>query len=120
MQEIVGSLFYYAWAVGNKLLIALSAIAARQAKATVATEQVVDLLLNYVATYSNDGIVYLASDMILHAHADTGFLNKPTLAAEQVLTSTFRKTIHFLDSAVPSYLLPKSSSSSWLWPPNQS
>jgi hypothetical protein len=76
VQEIMGSLLYYARAVNNKLLIALSAIAARQAKATVATEQVVDLLLNYFATYPNDSIVYQASDMILCAHADESFLNK--------------------------------------------
>ncbi len=35
-----------------------------------------NLLLNYVATYPNDGIVYQASDMILCAHEDAGFLNK--------------------------------------------
>ncbi len=57
-QEIVGLLLNYARAVDNKLLVALSTIDARQAKATVATEQVVDLLLNHVATYPNDGIVY--------------------------------------------------------------
>jgi hypothetical protein len=62
--------------VDNKLLVALSAIAARQAKATIATEQAVDLLLDYVATYPNDSIVYWASGMILCAHADAGFLNK--------------------------------------------
>jgi hypothetical protein len=45
MQEIMGSLLYYTRAVDNKLLVALSAIAARQAQATVATEQAVDLLL---------------------------------------------------------------------------
>jgi hypothetical protein len=76
VQEIVVSLLYYAWAVNNKLLVVLSVIAARQAKATVATEQAVNLLLNYVAHYPNDGIVYCASDMILCAHADAGFLNK--------------------------------------------
>jgi len=76
IQEIVGSLLYYARVVDNKLLVALSAIAARQAKATVATEQAVGLLLDYVATSPNDGIVYRASDMILCAHADAGFLNK--------------------------------------------
>jgi hypothetical protein len=58
VQEIVGSLLYYARAVDNKLLFALSTISARQAKATVATEQAVDILLDYVATYLNDGIVY--------------------------------------------------------------
>jgi hypothetical protein len=50
VQEIVGSLLYYARAVDNKLLNALSAIAARQSCATVATEQAVHLLLDYVAT----------------------------------------------------------------------
>ncbi len=76
VQKIVGSLLYYAKVVNNKLLVALSAIAASQSKATVATEQAVDLLLNYVATYPTDGIVYQASDMILCAHADAGFLNE--------------------------------------------
>jgi hypothetical protein len=104
VQEIVGSLLYYAQAVNTKLLVALSAIAARQANATVATEQAVILLLDYVATYPNDGIVYCASDMLLCAHADAGFLNKPTLTAERVLTSIFQKTTHFHNSMVPSYL----------------
>ncbi len=72
----MGSLLYYAQAVNNKLFVALSAIAACQAKATVATEQAVNLLLKYVATYPNDSIVYRSSNMILFAHADAGFLNK--------------------------------------------
>jgi hypothetical protein len=75
-SKIVGSLLYYTRAVDNKLLIALSAIAARQAKATIPTEQTVDLLLNYIATYPNDGIAYQASNMILCAHVDAGILNK--------------------------------------------
>jgi len=76
IQEIVGSLLYYARAVDNKLLVALSAIAARQSYATVATEQAVHLLLNYVATYPAADIVYRSSDMILCTHADAGFLNE--------------------------------------------
>jgi hypothetical protein len=75
IQEIIGSLLYYACAVDNKLLVALSAIAAKQSKATVATEQAVHLLLDYVATYPNDGIIYRASNMILCAHVNAGFLN---------------------------------------------
>jgi hypothetical protein len=74
--KIVGSLLYYAHAVDNKLLVAFSAITARQAKANVATEQAVHLLLDYVATYPNDGIVYHASNMILCAHSDAGFPNE--------------------------------------------
>jgi hypothetical protein len=57
-------------------LVALSAIAARQSCATVATEKAVHLLLDYVATYPSDGIIYRSSDMILCAHADAGFLNE--------------------------------------------
>ncbi len=48
IQEIIGSLLYYAHAVDNKLLVALSAIAAKQSKATVTTEHAVHLLLDYV------------------------------------------------------------------------
>jgi hypothetical protein len=48
----------------------------RQATATLATEQAVHLLLDYVATYPNNGIVYRASDMILCAHSDAEFLNE--------------------------------------------
>jgi hypothetical protein len=57
-QEIVGSLLYYAQVVDNKLLVALSAIRAYQAHAIIATEQAVILLLDCVATYPSDGIVY--------------------------------------------------------------
>ena len=42
----------------------------------MATEQAVHLLLDYVATYPADGIVYRSSNMILCAHADAGFLNE--------------------------------------------
>ncbi len=76
VQEIVGLLLYYAQAVDNKLLVALSTIDARQSYATVATEQAVHLLLNHVATYPLDGIIYQSSDMILCTHANAGFLNK--------------------------------------------
>jgi hypothetical protein len=57
-------------------LVALSAIAAQQSCATVATEQAVHLLLDYVATYPSDGIIYRASDMVLCAHSNARFLNK--------------------------------------------
>ena len=79
VQEIVGSLLYYACAVDNKLLVAISAISLRQAQATVTMEQAVNYLLDYVATYPNGGIVYWASNMILCAHADAGYLNESRL-----------------------------------------
>jgi hypothetical protein len=79
IQEIVRLLLYYAGAVDNKLLVALSAIAAQQSCATIATKQAVHLLLDYIDTYSSNGIIYQASDMVLCAHVDAGFLNKTNL-----------------------------------------
>jgi len=78
VQKIIGSLLYYARAVDNKLLVVLNAnaIAARQSNATIRTEQLVHTLQDYVATYPNDGIVYRASDMVLCAHADAGYLKE--------------------------------------------
>jgi hypothetical protein len=76
IQKIIGSLLYYAQAVDYKLLAVLNAISAQQAKTTVHTKQLVETLLNYVATYPNNGIVYKARDIVLCAHADAGYLNK--------------------------------------------
>ena len=97
VQKIIGLLLYYARAVDNKLLIVLNAIAACQSKATIRTEQLVHTLLDYVARYPNDGIVYRASDMVLCAHADASYLNKKSCSRAGA-TSTFWKMIQFLAS----------------------
>ena len=76
VQGIVGALLYYARAVDNKMLVGLSAIGARQASATVNTMEAVNQMLDYAATYPSDGITYRASDMILAAHSDAGYLNE--------------------------------------------
>jgi hypothetical protein len=77
VQGIVGALLYYAQAVSNKLLVALSKIGSQQAAATVNTNAAVNWLLDFVATYPNDGITYRASDMILAGHSDAAYLNVP-------------------------------------------
>ena len=74
-QEIIGGILYYARAVNNKLLVALSEIGSQQEDTTKRTNDAITKLLNYVATYPNEGIVYWASDMILAANADTSYLN---------------------------------------------
>ena len=75
-KKIIGFLLYYGQAVDNKVMVALNAISAWQAKVTVHTEQLVETLQNYVPTYPNNGIVYRVSDMEFCAHADAGYLNK--------------------------------------------
>ena len=76
IQGIVGELLYVGRAVNNKLLVALSAIGAQQTAATEDTAVAIEQLLDYMATYPNDGILFRKSDMILAAHADSVFLNK--------------------------------------------
>ncbi len=60
----------------TSFLVALSAIAPQQSCATIATKQAVHILLDYVATYPSDGIIYQASDMVLCAHSNAEFLNE--------------------------------------------
>eukprot|EP00804_Cyclotella_cryptica_P000009 CCRYP_013702-RC/>CCRYP_013702-RC protein AED:0.39 eAED:0.39 QI:0/0/0/1/0/0/2/0/222 len=55
IQGIVGALLYYAQAVDNKLLHALSEIGTKQAAATGATNTRLNHLLDYCATYPNYG-----------------------------------------------------------------
>ena len=73
IQGIVGALLYVGWAVNKKLLVALSAISDQQAAATEDTAAAIEQLLDYVATYPNDGILFRKNDTILAAHADAGF-----------------------------------------------
>ena len=69
-QSIVGALLYYSRAVDNKLLVALSELGQQQSTATEATNDSINQILDYVATYPADGITFLASDMVLSAHPD--------------------------------------------------
>ena len=60
----------------KRILMALSAIGNQQAAATEGTSSAIRQLLDYVATYPNDGIIYRTSDMILCAHSDAAYLNE--------------------------------------------
>ncbi len=60
VQDIIGTLLYYARAVAPTLLAALSAIAARQSNGTGAVPNACHQLLNYVTTHPNAGIRYRA------------------------------------------------------------
>ena len=75
VQAIVGALLYYARAVDKKLLVALSTIGGQQEASTEKTNEAINQILDYCATYPNGGIVYRSSDIILCAHLDAGFHN---------------------------------------------
>ena len=76
VQGIVGALLYVGRAVNNKLLVAFIAIVSQQAVATKETAEAIEQLLDYVATYPGDGILFQKSYMILASHADAGFINE--------------------------------------------
>ena len=75
VQSIVGALLYYAQAIGNKLFVGLNKLGQQQASSTKDTNAALLQLLNYLATYPNDGILYQASGMGLSVHSDAAYLN---------------------------------------------
>ena len=76
VQGIVGELLYIGREVNNKLLVPLSAIGPQKVAEKEETKYAIEQLLDYVATYPDDGILFRKSDMILAAHVDAGFLNE--------------------------------------------
>ena len=77
VQQIVGTLLYYAMAVDPTMLVALGSIASSQATATEKTYDEVVWLLNYATSNPTAVIRYSASDMVLHIHSDASYLSEP-------------------------------------------
>ena len=76
IQQVVGTLLFYARAIDSTIRVALSAIASAQTKSTQATAQAVTDLLNYCATHPDASIRYTASNMILNVHSDASYLTE--------------------------------------------
>jgi hypothetical protein len=76
VQKTVGSILYYARAVDMTVLMALSAIAVEQTKATAKTMGQCIQLLDYLASNSEEKVRYYASDMIMNIHLDASYLSE--------------------------------------------
>ena len=76
VQGIAVALLYYARVVDNKLPVGLSAIVSQQAAATQHTNEFIDQILDYCATYTSDSILYRSSNMVLCANSGAGFHNE--------------------------------------------
>jgi hypothetical protein len=70
IQEITGTLLFYARAIDSTMLVALGTIASNQSRGTQATAQALTQLLNYAAAHPDATVRYTASDMYLHIHSD--------------------------------------------------
>jgi hypothetical protein len=76
IQQIVGSILYYASAVDMTVLMALSSIAVEQTKATEKTLGCCLQLLDYLASNSEAKVRYHASDMIMNIQSDASYLSE--------------------------------------------
>lgn len=76
LQEIIGTLLFYARAVDSTMLVALGSLASAQSKGTQATAQAATQLLNYAATHPDASVCFRASQMGLHAHSDASYLSE--------------------------------------------
>jgi hypothetical protein len=75
LQQLTGTLLYYARAVDTTLIMPINVLASEQSKVTAVTAAKVIKLLNYCNTHPKTKIRYHASDMILHIHSDASYLS---------------------------------------------
>jgi hypothetical protein len=76
LQQLMGTLLYYASAVDPTLIMPINVLASEQSKATAVTADKVIKLLNYCNTHPETKIRYHASDMILHIHSGASNLSE--------------------------------------------
>jgi hypothetical protein len=74
IQNVTGSVLYYARAEDLTVLMPLNDIATEQTKATENTQAAKNQLLDYLVTHPDATIRYHASDMILHIHSYASYL----------------------------------------------
>jgi hypothetical protein len=76
LQQLTGTLLYYARAVDPTLTMPINVLASEQSKATEVTADKVIKLLNYCNMHPETKIRYHASDMILRIHSDASYLSE--------------------------------------------
>ncbi len=77
IQQIVGSILYYARTIDMTVLMALSSIAVEQTKAMEKTMgRCILQLLDYLASNSEAKVRYHALDMIMNIHSGASYLSK--------------------------------------------
>jgi hypothetical protein len=77
IQQIGGTLLYYARAVDVTLLVALNSLAAEQSKGAENTAQAIIQVLNYCATHPDAMLLHHVSGTVLHIDSDASYLSMP-------------------------------------------
>ena len=94
VQKVCGTFLYYAIAIDDTILPALSKISSKQYKATPNTAKHVVKLLKYLASNPHAEIQYRASGIQLDIHSDASYLS---VAQSRIWDSGF----HFLSEGPP-------------------
>jgi hypothetical protein len=76
LQQLTGTLLYYARAVDPTLIMPINVLASEQSNATEVTADKVIKLLNYCNTHPETKTRYHASEMILHIQSDASYLSE--------------------------------------------
>ena len=77
VQEVLGTLLFYARAIDSTMVAAIGTIATQQAKGTKTTMEAITHLLNYCATHPDATVRFIASDMVLWVESDASYLTAP-------------------------------------------
>jgi hypothetical protein len=76
LQQLTGTLLYYARAVDPALIMIINVLASEQSNTIDVTANKVIKLLNYCNTHPETKIPYHASAMVLHLHSDAYYLSE--------------------------------------------
>jgi hypothetical protein len=76
IQQLTGTLLYYAMAVDPTLIMPINVLASEQTQVTADTADKVIKLLNYCSTHPDTKLRYHASGMILNIHSDASYLSE--------------------------------------------
>ena len=76
VQEVLGTLLFYARAVDITMLKAIGTLATQQSKPTETTMKGIVKLLNYAAAHPDAQLQYQASDMVLWIDSDASYLSE--------------------------------------------
>ncbi len=76
LQEIIGSMLFYARAVDSTMLTAVNHISSRQSCPTQEVMAAAMRLLQYAAAHPNHELVYRACDMVLYVQSDASYLSR--------------------------------------------
>lgn len=76
IQQVVGTLMFYAHAIEATMLVALTTISQQQSKSTQSTINALNQLMDYCHTHPNAILIFYASDMVLKVHTDASYLSE--------------------------------------------